>query len=654
MCGITGFFDPRLPNSHELAHQASCMADQLAHRGPDDSRLWVDAAVGIALGFRRLAVIDLSQAGRQPMVSSGGRYVVVFNGEVYNFGELRKELEPKGYIFRGHSDTEVMLAAIEAWGLEAAVKKFMGMFAFALWDRQGRTLRLVRDRLGIKPLFYGWADKVFLFGSELKAIRGHPGFVPEIDRNAVVLQMRYGYVPQPYSIYQKISKLPPGCILTVKCNGSPAEAPPSPYWSALEIAEQGSNNPFQGSEQEARDALDALLRDSVRLRMIADVPLGAFLSGGIDSSAVVSLMQAQSARPVKTFTIGFEDAEHDEAAYAKAVAAHLGTEHTELRVSPQEALAVIPKLPALFDEPFSDSSQIPTYLISALARRDVTVSLSGDGGDELFGGYPRYFLANQIWKRQRWLPLPLRRMLAGVIAGQDPETYNRWLAWSSVWFDRYGRPGSIGEKMGKLADTLRAANFRDLYTYFVSHWKHPAGLVIGAEEPPTVLSGAPESAPEREAFLDRFGRMMLWDIVSYLPDDILTKVDRASMGVSLEVRLPILDHRVAEFAARLPIALKVRGHQGKWLLRQVLFQYVPRELIERPKKGFSAPVGEWLRGDLREWAEDLLNEARLKREGYFRPAPIRRLWVEHLAGRRNAEDPLWNVLMFQAWRERWE
>ncbi len=653
MCGITGFLDPGLPNSQELAHLVRLMADELAHRGPDDSGLWVDATVGVALGFRRLSIVDLSPAGSQPMVSSGGRYVVVFNGEVYNFEELRRELEPKGHIFRGHSDTEVMLAAIEVWGLEAAVKKFTGMFAFALWDRQERMLHLVRDRLGIKPLYYGWAGKVFLFGSELKAIRRHPQFVPRIDRDALALQMRYNYVPQPYSIYQKISKLPPGCVLTLKWKGAPSEASLSPYWSAAEIAERGASDPFQGAEQEAREQLDALLRDSVRLRMIADVPLGAFLSGGIDSSTVVALMQAQSARPIKTFTIGFEDAQHDEAAYAKAVAAHLGTEHTEFRVTPQEALRVVPKLPALFDEPFSDSSQIPTYLISALARREVTVSLSGDGGDELFGGYPRYFLANRIWERERWLPLPLRRMLAGMIAGQAPETYNRWLGWSGGWFDRYGRPGSVGEKMGKLAETLRAANFRELYTCFVSHWKQPASLVLGAEEPPAAFPAIPSGSGGREVSLDRFGRMMLWDIIGYLPDDILAKVDRASMGMSLEVRVPILDHRVVEFAARLPVALKIRKGQGKWLLRQVLYRYVPKELIERPKMGFSAPIGEWLRGDLREWAEELLNEHRLRREGYFRPEPIRKLWAEHLAGQRNAEELLWDVLMFQAWRERW-
>ncbi|MGH9358307.1 MAG: asparagine synthase (glutamine-hydrolyzing) [Terriglobia bacterium] len=652
MCGITGFLDPELPNSDELTHLVVSMADSLAHRGPDDSGFWVDAPAGIALGFRRLAVVDLTPAGNQPMISRGGRYVIVFNGEIYNFADLRRELEPRGHTFRGHSDTEAMLAAIEEWGVAAAMKKFIGMFAFALWDRRERALHLVRDRLGIKPLYYGWAGKVFLFGSELKAIRRHPQFAPQIDRNALALQMRYNYVPHPYSIYQKISKLPPGCMLTL--SASMGEESPVPYWSAAETAGNGARDPFSGSEQEAREQLDALLRDSVRLRMIADVPLGAFLSGGIDSSTVVALMQAQSPRPVKTFTIGFEDSIHDEAAYAKAVAAHLGTDHTELRVTPQKALEVIPKLPVLFDEPFSDSSQIPTYLISALARRSVTVSLSGDGGDELFGGYPRYFVADRIWKGERWLPLAVRRTLAGVIGGRDSGTYNRWLSWSRRWFDRYGRPGQVGEKMGKLAETLRAADFRELYKCFVSHWKRPASIVLGAEEPPAIFSDAPGGAPRTGARLDRFGQMMLWDIVSYLPDDILTKVDRASMGVSLEVRLPILDHRVVEFAARLPVKLQVRAGRGKWLLRQLLFQYVPRELIERPKMGFSAPIGAWLRGELREWAEGLLSESRLQREGYFRPEPIRELWAQHLAGQRDASDSLWDVLMFQAWRKQWD
>jgi len=624
------------------------MADELRHRGPDDAGVWVDAAAGVALGFRRLSIVDLSPAGSQPMVSHGARYVVVFNGEVYNFAALRKELEPRGHVFRGHSDTEVMLAAIETWGLETAVRKFIGMFALALWDRDTRTLHLVRDRLGIKPLYYGWADQVFLFGSELKALRAHPAFNPRIDRGALALQMRYGYVPAPYSIYQGIRKLPEGCILSLKSGC--AQADPSPYWSAKDVARQAAADPFEGSESEARAQLDALLRDSVRLRMIADVPLGAFLSGGIDSSTVVALMQAESSRPVKTFTVGFDAAQYDEAAHAKAVAAHLGTDHTEIRVTPQEAMAVIPSLPELFDEPFSDSSQIPTTLISALARRAVTVSLSGDGGDELFGGYPRYFLTARLWQQECRVPLVFRRVLARLMAVPSLETSDRWLGWTAPWLDRYGRPAPRGDKISKLAEALPAADFRDLYLHFVSQWKRPATLVIRAEEPATVLN-CPDG---REIYPDHFAQMMLWDILTYLPGDILTKVDRASMGVSLEVRVPLLDYRVVEFAARLPVKMKIAGGESKRLLRQVLYQYVPRELIDRPKMGFTAPIGEWLRGDLREWAEELLNENRLRREGYLRPEPVRKLWNEHLEGKRNAEDPLWNALVFQSWRERWE
>ena len=430
MCGITGFLSSRGASEVDLRARVSRMADVLVHRGPDDSGVWVDGQAGLALGFRRLAIVDLSPAGHQPMLSVCGRYVIVFNGEVYNFGELRQELEPKGHKFRGHSDTEVMLAAIAEWGLEAAVKKFVGMFAFALWDRRERTLHLVRDRLGIKPLYYGWVEKTFLFGSELKALCAYPKFAPEIDRGALALQMRHNYIPQPYSIYKGIHKLPPGCILSIKANGSdlPEKTTPKPYWSAKEIAEQGEADPFTGSEQDAVKQLDTLLRESVRLRMVADVPLGAFLSGGVDSSTVVALMQAQSSRPVKTFTIGFYEDEYNEAVSAKAVAAHLGTDHTELYVTPEEARAVIPKLPALFDEPFSDSSQIPTYLISALARQQVTVSLSGDGGDELFGGYNRYFIGRSIWNKVGWMPQPGRRAGAWALGRVKIDTWNRFFS----------------------------------------------------------------------------------------------------------------------------------------------------------------------------------------------------------------------------------
>ena len=627
------------------------MADQLVHRGPDDSGVCVDPQAGVALGFRRLAILDLSPAGHQPMQSASGRFVIVFNGEVYNFGELRTELESKGHKFSGHSDTEVMLAAFTEWGLEASVKRFVGMFAFALWDRTERALHLVRDRLGIKPLYYGWANKTFLFGSELKVFRAHPDFVPEINRDALALQMRHDYIPQPHSIYKGVYKLPPGCILTLKAGSTPGTERPTPvaYWSAHEIWKHGAQAPFKGSEREAVDQLEGLLRESVRLRLISDVPLGAFLSGGIDSTVVVALMQAQSSRPVKTFTIGFCEDEYNEAKDAKKVAAHLGTDHTELYVTPEEAQAVIRKLPTLYDEPFSDSSQIPTYLISELTRRQVTVSLSGDGGDELFGGYDRYFLARELWKWSGWLPAPSRRLIARMLTFWDVRTYDRYLGRFRFLLGSRKRPGTAGHRIHRLAEVFTLKSPQALYHRLLSHWKETEKVVLGAHEPQTILSDDTLAADMPEFS----SRMMFLDLVTYLPDDILTKVDRASMGVSLEARVPILDHRVVEFAARLPVSLKVRQGMSKWVLRQVLYKYVPRELVERPKMGFGIPVGSWLRGPLREWAEDLLNETRLKREGFLASEPIRRIWAEHLGGNRNWQYLLWDVLMFQAWRAQW-
>ncbi len=651
MCGIAGFITTRLAESLQLNEQVTRMTDQIVHRGPDDSGAWVDAESGVGLGLRRLAIVDLSPAGHQPMLSSCGRFVIAFNGEVYNFGSLREELSPRGHQFRGHSDTEVILAAVAEWGLEAAVKKFVGMFAIAIWDRPQRTLHLVRDRLGVKPLYYAWAGPSFLFGSELKALRAHPDFVPRVNRDALALYMRYNEVPQPFSIYEKTFKLPPGCMMSVPVRerNIPSQVTPTPFWSAKEAAERGVADPFKGSEAEAIDQLDALLRESVKLRMIADVPLGAFLSGGIDSSTVVALMQAQSNLRVKTFTIGFAESSYNEAEHAKAVAAHLRTEHTELYVTPEETRAVIPKLPFFYDEPFSDSSQIPTYLVSKLARRHVTVSLSGDGGDELFGGYPRYFRAQSLWKRMRWLPGPARRMLARLIGAPKLTTYNRRLGWLAPWTDQFGRPGSVGEKMYKLSEALAVDTREALYRHYGSHSKSPATLVLGSTEPKVALTD-----PAQWATLpDYFRLMMFFDIISYLPDDILTKVDRASMAVSLEARVPILDHRVVEFASRVPVSMKIRNGKGKWLLRQVLYRYLPKELIERPKMGFGVPVDVWLRGLLRDWAEALLNEDRLKREGFLDSALIRRIWAEHLSTQRNWADLLWDVLMFQAWRERW-
>lgn len=643
MCGITGFLDgSRSLGAEDLTALVSRMADTLQHRGPDDHGAWVEEANGIALGFRRLSIVDLSPTGHQPMLSADRRYVIVFNGEVYNYANLRAELSGRGHTFQGTSDTEIMLTAIMEWGLEAAIQRFNGQFAIALWDRQAQLLSLVRDRLGVKPLYYGWLGSVFLFGSELKALRAHPAFVSEIDREALTLYLRHNYIPAPYSIYQKISKLPPGSILTLGANGQGAMPEPRPYWSAYPVAEGGASRPIPGNDQELIEQLDACLRTSVRERMIADVPLGAFLSGGVDSSTIVALMQTQSPRPVKTFTIGFHEAGYDEARYAHAIAAHLGTDHTELYVTPEDARGVIPRLPQLYDEPFSDSSQIPTFLVSQLARRSVTVSLSGDGGDELFGGYQRYFLAPRLWRAAGWIPLPMRRVLSSswaFLSGEDrPKAQTNptpELGWPS-WLDR----------AAKLAEIVDSESFDTFYLRLNSHWKKPDRVVRNTREPLTLASRPGAWPPLREMTQ----RMMYLDLVTYLPDDILVKLDRASMGVSLEGRVPFVDdHRVVEFAWKLPQHMKIRNGQGKWILRQVLYRYVPKELVERPKRGFSVPIASWLRGPLREWADSLLDPTRLGREGFFDPGPIRQKWEQHLSRKRNWQYALWDVLMFQAW-----
>lgn len=645
VCGITGFWQPPAAPGCELRALARAMALAVEHRGPDDAAEWADEQAGVAFGFRRLAIVDLSPEGRQPMVSESGRYVIAFNGEVYNFAALRGELDAAGHRFRGHSDTEVILAAVEEWGVSRAVQRFVGMFALALWDRDERVLHLVRDRLGIKPLYYGWLGKALLFGSELKALRAHPEFCAEIDRGALALFLRHNYVPTPFSIYRGVRKLPPGTILTLRAHDD-STAAPVPYWSAREVAEAGVRQPFAGDEAGAIGELDRLLREAVALRMIADVPLGAFLSGGIDSSTVVALMQAQSDRPVKTFSIGFHEAGYNEAVHAADVARHLGTDHTELYVTPAEAQAVIPRLPAMYDEPFADSSQIPTYLVSALARKHVTVSLSGDGGDELFGGYNRYFWGRTIWQRIGRVPPPLRGVAARAITAISPAGWDRNYARLRPLLPNRLRQQHAGDKLHKLAEVLAVANPEDLYNGLVSHWREPADLVIGGHEPATALTDR-----SRWATLPDFTqRMMYLDLVSYLPDDILTKLDRASMAVSLEARVPLLDHRVVEFASRIPLEMKIRNGQGKWLLRQVLYQYVPSALIERPKMGFGVPIDIWLRGPLRDWAEELLGDRRLEQEGYFNPAPIRAKWAEHLAGTRNWQYYLWDVLQFQAWQ----
>ena len=644
MCGFAGFLASEGADQVELEQIAAKMGTTLVHRGPDDSGVWADEGAGIALAFRRLSILDLSPAGHQPMHSADGRYVIVFNGEIYNFADLRKDLEQSGEApqWRGHSDTEILLATIAARGLTKALEQSIGMFSFALWDKRDRTLHLARDRIGEKPLYYGWIGRTFVFGSELKALRAHPHWNADIDRGAVALLMRYNYIPAPHSIYNGISKLLPGHALTL---GRQSREPVlKSYWSARSVAEFGKADPTTQNEDAIGDALDTLLRDAVAKQMVADVPLGAFLSGGIDSSTVVALMQAQSARPVKTFTIGFEENDYNEAVHAAAVARHLGTDHTELYVTPREAREVIPRLATIYDEPFADSSQIPTFLVAQLARSQVTVALSGDGGDELFAGYTRYIFGSQLWGEvSRWPP-SARRVLGRAIRALSVDRWSNiakpLLAVAPMRF----RVGRAGDKIHKLADLLAHESLDSLYRDLVSHWKPPLSIVLADSEPPTTLDSS-----NAHGLRDPVARMMLLDLLTYLPDDILTKVDRAAMSVSLETRIPLLDHRVVEFASKIPLAANLNRDGAKGILRKVLYRYVPKALVDRPKMGFGVPIDSWLRGPLRAWADDLLDPARLRREGYLKSELIQQRWREHTSGQRNWHYPLWDVLMFQAW-----
>lgn len=640
MCGIAGFWQLSQDNADPL-ETLSCMGATLAHRGPDDSGLFHDDATGIGLAFRRLSILDLSTDGHQPMFSASGRLAIIFNGEVYNFEEVRAELG--SHQWRGHSDTEVMLEALERWGVEAAVQRFIGMFAFALWDRRERKLYLVRDRLGIKPLYYGRAGTAFVFASELKAIRQHPEFEAEIDRDALALYMRHNYVPSPHCIYKGLFKLQPGCMLTL--NSSTTAPLISRYWSGVEVARRGQQSPLQVSESDAIEELHQLLLRAVRLRMIADVPLGAFLSGGVDSSTVVALMQAQSQRPVKTFTIGFQEEGYNEAIDAKRVAEHLRTDHTELYLTPKDAQDIVPLLPRMYDEPFSDSSQIPTYLVSKLARGSVTVSLSGDGGDELFGGYNRYSMIRRIWNFRRFVPTPLLNAASSVLQAVPPHRIDKAFRILRPVLPKTLRQGTPGNKAHKLAEFLSQDTPQALYHQALSHWTNPTAIIPDSHEPDTVR----ECVEYLSASANIEEVMMLTDLLNYLPDDILTKIDRASMAVSLEARVPLLDHRVVEFAWSLPLSLKIRKRENKWILRQVLYKYVPATLIERPKMGFGVPIDFWLRGPLRDWAESLLSEQSLSDHGLLNPDCIRKKWSEHLSGHHNWQYLLWDVLVFQDW-----
>jgi asparagine synthase (glutamine-hydrolysing) len=658
MCGIAGFLTNNSITLDNAEAIANGMALTIQHRGPDDGGVWFDDQAGIALAHRRLSILDLSPAGHQPMASKSNRYVIAFNGEIYNHLELRRELEMMSQTssitakdvaainWRGHSDTETLLAGFEAWGVEATLKKTLGMFAISLWDKEDKVLTLARDRMGEKPLYYGFQNNTFLFGSELKALKAHPEFLSEIDRDVLCLYLRHCYIPAPYSIYKGIKKLLPGTYVQVRLedDANSSSMTPKSYWSMEDEVARGIDNPFIGGDDQAINALDRQLKQSIGLQMMADVPLGAFLSGGVDSSTVVALMQSQSSLPVKTFSIGFDEAQYNEADYAKAVAKHLGTDHTELYVSSAEAIKVIPLLGKMYDEPFADSSQIPTFLVSKMAKQHVTVSLSGDGGDELFGGYNRYLLADK-WKKIEYVPFALRKLLGHLIKTLSPES------WDAI-FQQVSKfktlPSNMGEKLEKLANRLEKIDgAHNLYYSLVSEIDYPEQIVLRGLEPKTWLT----KSTMKVSLNDAKQEMMFLDAMTYLPDDILVKVDRAAMANSLETRVPLLDHRVVELATQLPMNMKIRNGKTKWLLRQVLYQYVPKELIERPKAGFGIPLAQWLRGPLKDWAESLLDEKRLVQEGYFNVHFIRNLWQAHLSGKRNHQSLIWSLLMFQAWLE---
>ncbi len=645
MCGFVGFTNTS-PDSKNILSE---MTSKLSHRGPDSSGLWVSNSDLISLGHTRLSIQDLSQAGHQPMVSECQRYVLAYNGEIYNHLELRKELINLGHnvVWKGHSDTETLLVCLSILGKEKTLELLVGMFSFAFFDRHNKTLLLARDRFGEKPLYWGWSNNILLFGSELKAIKAHPGFIPKIDRTALSLYLRYCYVPSPLSIYEGIFKLLPGHFIELPLGEDIRNLKtltPSPYWSVDNVVSSSLKKPFQGSAQEAIKELDTILRQTISGQLLADVDVGAFLSGGIDSSLIVSLMQAESKSKVKTFTIGFNEKGFNEAHEAKKIAKHIGTDHHELYVSATEAQKIVPKLPQIYCEPFADSSQIPTFLVSEMTKKYVTVALSGDGGDELFGGYNRYLSVENLWNSSKKYPKFLKYLGVNGLRMFSQRNWDNIFNNLNIFLPSKYRLINAGEKARKLSEVLMLENDHDYYKQLTSHWINSTDLVID--------SGIHEFSEYPWHPLDSMEHaMMSLDAKTYLSDDILAKVDRAAMANSLETRVPMLDQRVFEFAWKLPLNFKINKGQSKWILRQLLYNYVPRHLIERPKAGFGIPLAEWLRGPLKEWAESLINPQRLKEEGFFHPEEIWKKWIEHQSGDKNWQHHLWNILMFQAWLE---